>query len=250
MIQLESNTVMISDIGPRSDMQDYGIFNLGTVEHPLRWFVVCDGIGGQPHGAEAAKLACEVVDTYLKNTQITKEVLISEAFSSALIINLQNEFHKKIEANYEYNNMGCTLCVLIIYKELGYVCWSGDSMFYQIRNQQCHLETSPHTWVFDLFKKGVLTLEEARISANNAITGSINGNTKNIRFNTQIIDILPDDSLVLCTDGIWSAFEHEEFMQVLSKPNYETLLNLNEYLKKYATDNYYGFFINIAQLNS
>jgi serine/threonine protein phosphatase PrpC len=244
MIQLDTNTVMISDIGPRSEMQDYGIFNIGNLENHIKWFIVCDGIGGQPHGAEAAKLACEVVDTYLKKSRFNKKILTSDSFSTELILNLQNEFHKIISANTDYQNMGCTLCMLIIYKKLGYVCWSGDSMLYQIRDQKCYWETSPHTWVFDLYKKGVLTLEQARMSVNNAITGCINGYTNNIRFNTRVINIKQNDIMVLCTDGIWSAYEYDELMQVLSNPHNEALLKLEEHLQKYATDNYYGFIVN------
>ncbi len=245
---LNKNTLLLSGIGPKTEMQDHGINNLGQKGNGLRWFIICDGIGGQPHGTKAAKLACQVVDAYLKNKSFNKKSLISKIFTTELISNLQKEFRKAIQANNDFQNMGCTLCLLIIYEELGYVCWSGDSKLYQLRNQQCIWETAPHTWVFDLYKKGVLTLEEARISVNNALTGSINGYTANIRFDTQLLKIKPNDTLVLCTDGIWSAFEHDELMQVLSKPNIEAVEFMEDYLKKYANDNYYGFFVKAENL--
>jgi serine/threonine protein phosphatase PrpC len=244
--QLNKNTLLLSGIGPKSEMQDHGINNLNHPDNNLKWFIICDGIGGQPHGADAAKLACHVLDVYLKNTRITKKTLVSKTFTTELISNLQKEFRKSIQINIDFQNMGCTLCLLIIYKELGYVCWSGDSKLYQLRKQKCIWETAPHTWVYDLYKKDVLTLEEARISANNALTGSINGYTANIRFDTHILEIKPNDSIVLCTDGIWSAFEHVELIQVLLKPNIEAVLFLEDYLQKYANDNYWGVFMTIG----
>lgn len=245
--QLNKNTLLLSGIGPKTEMQDHGINNLGQNDNGISWFIICDGIGGQPHGTKAAKLACQVVDDYLKNKIFNRKSLISKIFTTTLISNLQKEFRKSIQANNDFQYMGCTLCLLIIYKELGYVCWSGDSKLYQLRNQQCIWETAPHTWVYDLYKKGVLTLEEARISANNALTGSINGYTSNIRFNTQILKLNPNDTLVLCTDGIWSALEHDELIQVLSKPNIEAVKFMEDYLKKYANDNYWGVFVNVGK---
>ena len=53
--------IQISGIGTRSVMQDYGIHEYSTNKE-LEWFIICDGIGGVPHGEVAAKTTAETLN--------------------------------------------------------------------------------------------------------------------------------------------------------------------------------------------
>jgi isopentenyl phosphate kinase len=68
----------------------------------------------------------------------------------------------------------------------------------------------PHNWSFDLYRKGVTTLSDARLSESNYLTGSVNGYVKKIRYDSFIFDIKAKDRILICTDGIWGLFEHNE----------------------------------------
>ena len=236
-------SLLISGIGKRTVMQDYGIHDT-SLNKELEWFIICDGIGGVPHGDVAAKTTVETLNNYLKNSLQKEEQLRDKSFFEKGIQTITQKFSNLIECNSEYKQMGCTLCVLINTNTKAYIYWAGDSRLYFFRNNKFTWDTIPHNFSFDLFKKGILTMEEARISETNYITASINGYADKIRYDTNIISLKPGDRILICTDGIWGLFDHTDLINVFSKKSLSDIQAYVEpYLLEYGADNYYGYII-------
>jgi protein phosphatase len=165
-------------------------------------------------------------------------------FFEEALNNIQQKFKQLTKKDSSYNKMGCTLCLLILTNQKGYVYWSGDSRFYLFRDKRIYWDTLPHNWSFDLYRKGVTTLSDARLSESNYLTGSVNGYVKKIRYDSFIFDIKAKDRILICTDGIWGLFEHNELEKELgTKTINQIQTKLSAYLAEYANDNYFGYVI-------
>lgn len=237
--------ISLCGVGPKLSMQDFGIH--GQPENKkFQWLIVCDGIGGMPFGEVAAQTTVSTLDCYFKNELKDDFIQIDSDFFKDGLAKVKSEFIHLIRTNPKYEMMGCTLCAAIFHDKEVYICWSGDTRLYLFRENECFWDTIPHSWVFDLFRKGVLSIEEARVSESNYLTGSINSYSKSIRFDFHKLQLIKDDRLMICTDGIWGLYEHKDFVNMCMK---ESVMNLESTLRKqlndFANDNYYGYFVEI-----
>ena len=239
----EKTFYTISGIGPRGSMQDAGIEGFNPKIN-LRWFIVCDGIGGQPKGDIAATITVERLHSFFCDLN----VVITSSNISALcekgLVNICNAFEDAILKDSSADNMGCTLCCLLITENKTYVLWAGDSRLFQFRKHELYYETIPHSLIFDLYRKSEFTKEEAEISSMNYLTGSMNVEFENIRWEIAALELKKNDTVVLCSDGVWGSMEYIEFISFLKKDNLEnTAKDLKSFLKEYAAENYFGYFI-------
>jgi protein phosphatase len=224
-------------------MQDYGIASVSSNEL-FQWFIIADGIGGEPNGEIAAQIAVETINEYLSEFNINESTFQTNQFFEDSLIVIQEKFRQLSIKDSSYNNMGCTVCLFILSNQKGYVFWSGDSRLYVYRDNQIYWDTLPHNWSFDLYKKGITTLSEARLSESNYLTASVNGYVNKIRFDSFMFDIKTNDKILICTDGIWNLFEHDELeKEFATKTAKQIQTKLTEYLNKYANDNYLGYVV-------
>jgi serine/threonine protein phosphatase PrpC len=237
--------ISLSGVGPRMLMQDVGLHN-SSEDGKIAWFIICDGIGGSDHGEVAAKIAAEELDRYLKSTLQRASQLDDQDYFQAAIDQIRRQFIHAISGNPKYMGMGSTLCALIITKQKAYSLWAGDSRSYLFRDGECLWDVFPHNWSFDLYRKGVLSLDEARISESNYISASINGYTGEIHYEVEVLTVKKHDRFLVCTDGIWGLFEHKDISAIFQDKKLDTLkTKLTDYLSEYANDNYFGYVIDV-----
>jgi serine/threonine protein phosphatase PrpC len=240
-MEFDGQVRVIQGVGPRTEMQDDGCFG-SSIDSRFSWLIVCDGIGGNKGGKQAANITVRCLNAYLRNTLRNESQLAESSFMGAGLQLVKKKFTEKIKEDASLESMGCTLCLAVFTGIKCYVFWSGDTRFYLFRSGTCKWDTYPHNFSFDLFRKGILSLEEARVSENSYLTGSINSFSDAIRIDHQILMLQPDDRFVLCTDGIWALFEHPDFIQLLIGNGLsKTVSTLERQLLQYSNDNYLGF---------
>lgn len=233
----------INGKGPKSQMQDFGCFGK-TADAQFLWVIVCDGIGGERGGEHAAKTTVKFLHTYIKKYLLNVDQLKSTDFFKDGIRQVQKKFAEFIEKESSLRLMGCTLCITIFTENKAFVFWSGDARFYQFRNGNCIVDTIPHNWSFDLYRKGVLSLEEARLSETSWLTGSINHYTAEIRVDVEVFTLEKNDRILICTDGVWALFEHPDLIKLMATPSLKnSAAHLKRILKEHANDNYYCFLV-------
>src|SRR5262249_58722929 len=91
----------------------------------------------------------------------------------------------------------------------------GDSRVYLVRGGQAHRLTEDHTLIAAQVKAGTLTREQAQHSQfRNVITRAV-GIQESVQVDTLMVDLLPRDLFVLCSDGLHGYVPDEELPKLI-----------------------------------
>jgi serine/threonine protein phosphatase PrpC len=161
--------------------------------------VVADGMGGHAAGEIASDLAVtRIVAAVLGSAQPLPEA-IRDAIADA-----NAAIHAEAQANAERAGMGTT-CTLVAIADgelhLGHV---GDSRAYVVRAGRAQQVSEDHSMVAELVRDGALSEAEARVHPErNIITRALGLHpTVEPQVFAQGLKLLPDDVVVLCSDGL------------------------------------------------
>ncbi|WP_407402826.1 PP2C family protein-serine/threonine phosphatase [Sodaliphilus sp.] len=197
--------------GGRDENQD----SCGYKETPFGFLVVvCDGMGGGPAGANASILAVQsIIQEVDKAAQAqTPSVVLKNA-----IIATNELLRRTIKEHRELMGMGTTCVAALFSTNKVTVAHVGDSRLYQFRNGKQLFKTADHSVVGEMVRRGEITEEEARRAENsNVITRSL-GISDVVDVEMDILNIKPDDLIVLCTDGVWGMISEKELTDSLCK---------------------------------
>jgi PPM family protein phosphatase len=198
-------------IGGRKENQD----SLGFFEtnHGLL-IVVCDGMGGAKGGSTASKLAIETIFEQVGKTQQHEpEQILTEAIKQANQI-----LYLTGNSNPDLQGMGTTVAALLINEEKATVAHVGDSRVYQLRGSQKVFRTFDHSMVFELVKRGTLTEEQARLSAESNVILRALGTKPDVEIElSRNIPYMEGDRFLLCSDGISGAMPEKELLKLIRK---------------------------------
>ena len=206
-----SKGVVDSRIGGRNENQDaygFGDTPLGQV------VVVCDGMGGMQGGSIASMIAVNTILKYISAAYAEDNV--AEVLYNAIVMANSN-----IIANGQENpnlyGMGTTVTALILNKTCATVAFIGDSRVYQLRGKHKVFRTFDHSMVFEMVANGLLTEEQARLSAQSNIILKALGVSTEIAPEIYQLPYLKGDRFILCTDGFWGAMPEKELLAIVGK---------------------------------
>ncbi len=216
----------VSQKGKREINEDSVQFQSG------KFYLICDGVGGNSNGQIASQLVAETV----------KEALLKSKSISGAVEDAERKLSlcKKKNPCTEY--MATTIAVAEILDNSILVSWAGDSRVYQFRNGKIAFKTSDHSWVADAVRKGDLSHLEALFhSRANELTKSIKDSSNPVKLEQVLIeDIQPDDFFLICTDGItetWIDSDLEEVFSITSSSE-DIILELKKNCEIFSEDNY------------
>jgi protein phosphatase len=175
---------------------------------------IADGMGGYAHGGVASALALE---TFF-------ETFYSVNANGAhprqkLRIGMENANLSVYQAAQRMGagNMGTTITVVnIVGREL-YIGHVGDSRAYLIRDKKSTCLTNDHTRVGELVRVGILSPEKIRTHAQRSVLDKCLGISLFIQPDIFKVPVQNNDMLILCTDGVWSVIEDDEFAQFANR---------------------------------
>lgn len=175
-------------------------------------FVVADGMGGHKGGAEASRLACEVVESYIRQRLSIVEgyaregtpgrrrqmmYLVSEAARAA-----NDRILAEADERAELAGMGSTVVILLMVADHAFVGHVGDSRVYLLRNGVTTLLTEDHSLLFELVRQGRLSrAAAARFPLKNVVTRAL-GVRGAVEADCLDVEVLPGDRFLLCSDGL------------------------------------------------
>ena len=108
----------------------------------------------------------------------------------------------------------CVSCALRYDRAL--VAHVGDSRCYLIRRGQAAVLTRDHTLAGEQARMGLLSAQEAADSPNRHLLSRSLGSGMFVNVETNEHQLLPDDILVLCSDGLHGAVESTEIAAMVS----------------------------------
>jgi len=178
-------------------------------------YIVADGMGGHEAGAVASDRAWrKVIDEYYYGDP---SLGIKESLERAITI-ANEEIYRLASQNPTWTGMGSTIVAAVLRGENElYVANVGDSRAYLVRGDQIRQVTKDHSWVQQQVGDGILTPEEAkRHPRRSAITRSL-GRRPDVEVDIFEEAFLPDDKLILCSDGLSDVVRDEEIEKIVSE---------------------------------
>ena len=199
-----------SRIGGRPENQD----SYGWQDTPFGYLVtVCDGMGGGPGGKTASTIAVQVIKESISEASKEEEIpnIIIKAIRKAnmAIIEEGNE-------TPSLKGMGSTATVLLLSEKSAFVAHVGDSRVYQLRNGKKIFRTFDHSMVFEMVEQGVITEEQARLSAQSNIITRALGVTPDVEVDIKELSYEVGDRFLLCSDGIPGSMPEKELVKMVS----------------------------------
>ena len=175
-------------------------------------FVVCDGMGGLRGGSTASKEAVRVIlEEAANSTENDPELLLMDALQKA-----NAAIYRLGRSKEGLRGMGTTVVALLINDEKATTAHVGDSRIYQLRGRNKVFRTFDHSMVFELVKRGRLTEEQARLSADSNVISRALGMKPEVEVEINAnLPYLKGDRFMLCTDGISGALEERKLIRMI-----------------------------------
>jgi PPM family protein phosphatase len=199
-----------SDVGRKRQNNEDAFF----VAEAEGVFMVGDGMGGHKAGEVASGITRDVLQQRLLTLQdgSSIEEVIREAFLAA-----NDKVRAEAETNEEQRGMGCTCAVLVIRGDSFYCAHVGDSRIYLFRKQELKQVTRDHSYVEELFIRGLIT-EEEKVDHpyRNQITRYI-GCSQKLDVDITSGPIANGDLFLLCSDGLTEEISDPELQEILAR---------------------------------
>jgi len=202
-------------------------FNNAQERVPVLFAVLADGIGGHRGGEVAAELAVNhIMQSIAKGDGKYSRHLIENAVSEA-----SEAIAAHSSSNEELKGMGSTCVIAWIIADKLYTSYVGDSRIYLLRGGRIQQLTTDHSWVQEAIEKGIITPEMAHDHPNVHVIrrylGSpvppdpdfrltlFDGEGAHHPENNQGVKLLPNDVVLLCSDGLTDLVWNDEILEVV-----------------------------------
>ncbi|RLC47920.1 MAG: Stp1/IreP family PP2C-type Ser/Thr phosphatase [Candidatus Coatesbacteria bacterium] len=196
-------------------------------------FVVADGMGGHVGGGVASKSAVDAlvdyVGNYLRDPDITPPYGLAMDFSgpedvlrAAMMVGNAKVFAQS-RRDRSLDGMGTTMSVAWIRGRQLSVAHVGDSRVYLVRDGSMRLLTRDHSWVYEQYQEGFLSLEEARKHPmKHLVTRSI-GTKSTVQADVSLVPLQDTDLILLCTDGLTNLLDDDAILAIILDPTLPSL---------------------------
>lgn len=195
------DAILVEQTAPSADLPSGG------------WVLaVADGMGGHADGEVASALAIQTL----------KDAFVDTAQPDAALA-LKQAYRRANEAIFEAGTTpdsrpGTTLVSAVVRGKYVTIANVGDSRAYLMRANQLTQITQDHSVVAEQVAAGELAEGEDRASANrNMLTAALGTQPQLERRLPAIYELvlLPEDRLLLCSDGFYDVLQNEDYLQLM-----------------------------------
>lgn len=187
-----------------------------------RLLMVADGMGGHAAGERASTLAIDyLVERLLNNIHwcFNLDRDPEDAFIEDLKQLLRSAHQRIVDEGLihtDQKGMGTTLTMAYVIWPRMYVVHAGDSRCYLFRRGASERLTIDHTLARQLVDSGGLKAEEEASSRwSNVLWNVLGGGNGELTAEVRRVDLMPGDSVLLCSDGLYRYLSDEELMEHL-----------------------------------
>jgi protein phosphatase len=176
--------------------------------------VVADGVGGHERGEVASQLAVETLrDAFASDPGADAALLMKQAFRRANARIFENG-----QAADGAPTMGTTLVAAMLRGKYATIASIGDSRAYLVRANRLTQVTKDHSLVAEQVAQGQMTQQEARESPHRNVLIHALGQRE--RLDNKMpslfeLTLLPEDRLLLCSDGFFDVITDDDFVQIV-----------------------------------
>ena len=187
-------------------------------------YVLADGLGGYNAGEVASGMATSLIADGLIESWRPKDVAkLAREDAKALADRLIREqvarantaIFTTSQNNPECAGMGTTLVVCLFFDNFLTVAHIGDSRLYRLRADAMDQVTRDHSLLQEQLDSGLITPEEAKLSQNKNLVTKALGIDPTVEPEVHVYEADPDDTYLLCSDGLNDMVEDEEIRLTL-----------------------------------
>src|ERR1035437_5010030 len=170
---------------------------------------IADGMGGYALGNMASSLALEIFfATFYDSDGANQFQKIKTGIQNANLSVYQTA--QKLSVG----RMGTTITVANIYGKNLYIGHVGDTRAYLIRNNKATCLTNDHTRVGELVRMKLLSPDKVRTHNQRSVLEKCLGFNLFVQPDVFKVPVQNNDVIILCSDGVWSVIEDEEFAKM------------------------------------
>ncbi|MBR6283078.1 MAG: serine/threonine-protein phosphatase [Muribaculaceae bacterium] len=238
-------------MGQRSNQEDCRYPDTDQPRADQRFFIVCDGVGGEACGEVASHTVCQAMSQELSHHD-WKQDLTNTEFGRAL-----DAAYNALDAKAAGREQMATTLTLAAFHGGGMtLAHIGDSRIYHIRPAEGIIYRSDdHSMVNTLVHNGLLTPEQASVDPRrNIITRYMSptaaDQTRCMATVLHTADVLPHDVVLLCSDGVLQNIDDEQLLDMVSSASNDR--DILEHIKDRCSnnlDNCTATMIRIGQVN-
>ena len=187
-------------------------------------FVLADGMGGYNAGEVASGMATSLISDGLQESWDMRTVsrlgrddakALSDKLIREQIARANTAIYTTSQNNAECAGMGTTLVVTLFYDNFLAVAHIGDSRLYRLRGESMEQVTRDHSLLQEQLDSGLITPEEAKLSQNKNLVTRALGIDPAVEPEVHVYETQPDDTFLLCSDGLSDMVEDEEIRLTL-----------------------------------
>lgn len=193
--------------------------------------VVADGLGGHAEGELASKIAVNTVIASFRDKQKFYTSRRAKKWLRKVFRYANTLIYEEAKNNEEYRGMGTTLTAALVLSRHLVIAHTGDSRAYQFNKDNQFIQvTNDHTLVGNMVRTGKITAEQGKIDSRRHILSHAIGTEKEPKVDL-IIMPYNNETILLCTDGLYQRLNEKEIASILGTNDYvgqkvETLISL------------------------
>ncbi len=179
-------------------------------------YAVADGMGGHDAGEVASQLAVRTAVRQLVGDVSETGNDLPENYQQWLesAVVLANRVVRE-KAHEEHTNMGTTLVMAVVVGNDVHIANVGDSRAYLISPISIRQLTQDQTYLQSLVDKGAITPEQAANRPDRNILTEAVGSKQEVNVDLFNETLGPDESLLLCSDGLWATLGDAEIIHIV-----------------------------------
>jgi protein phosphatase len=172
-------------------------------------YAIADGMGGYAHGGVASSLA---LSTFCETFYDAGNAAVQQKMKTGI----QNANLSVYQASQRLNagRMGTTLTAANLVGHKLHIAHIGDSRAYLVRNNRSECLTNDHTRVGELVRMRLLSPDKVRTHNQRSVLNRCLGLNLFVQPDIFDVNVQNGDTLIFCTDGVWSVIEDEEFGRI------------------------------------
>jgi serine/threonine protein phosphatase PrpC len=199
-----------------------------SLSTPSGVFIVADGLGGHDNGQVASRMTVNIIAERMSRELLGAPLLAEKdgqampAFDEDTLVNLLRSTIEDANVTLCQKNqrdktdMGSTLTGFMIAGEHAYIVNVGDSRTYMVRGNQIYQLTTDHSLVGQLVAGGLIEPDDVYTHPQRSQIFRSLGDKPNVQADIFKQQLLPGDTLLSCSDGLW---------EMVRNPQIESILN-------------------------
>ncbi len=186
--------------------------------------VLADGMGGYNAGEVASGMATAMIVSEMRSalagspsaaTDVRGGGPAAQNLLRERIVRANASIYQASQSQPQYSGMGTTLVAALFHDNKVTVAHIGDSRLYRMRGQDLRQITKDHSLLQEQIDSGLITPEQARVSANKNLVTRALGIDSAVQPEIHDYDTQAGDLYLLCSDGLCDMVSDEDIGMAL-----------------------------------